>query len=59
MAAVSCFTAYFDDGKPPTRATDYIIPHDLHPLLILLENRAGVASSVFRREVFDRFHYNE
>jgi len=59
VAAVSCFAAYFDDGKPPTQPAEYIIPYDLHPLLILLENRAGVACSMFRREAFDRFRYNE
>jgi glycosyltransferase involved in cell wall biosynthesis len=59
VAAVSCFAAYFADGKSPEQPVDYIIPYDLHPLLILLENRAGVACSMFRREVFDRFRYNE
>ena len=59
LAAVSCFVGYFPDGQRPDRAVDYVIPYDLHPLLIVLENRAGVACSVFRREVFDCVHYDE
>ena len=59
LAAVSCCVACFADGKPPTQVTDYIAPYDLHPLLILLENRAGDACAMFRREVFERIRYCE
>ena len=59
VVAVTCFLACFPDGKPPTRVADYIAPYDLHPLLILLENRAGDACAMFRREIFDRFRYCE
>jgi glycosyltransferase involved in cell wall biosynthesis len=59
VSAVSCFVSYFADGRAPEEIIDYVIPYDLHPLLIALENRAGVACSIFRREVFDRFQYNE
>ena len=59
LAAVSCFVSYFRDGDPPETHIDYVIPYDLHPLLITLENRAGVACSLFRREVFEALRYNE
>jgi glycosyltransferase involved in cell wall biosynthesis len=59
VAAVTCFLACFADGTPPTRVADYIAPYDLHPLLIALENRAGDACAMFRREIFDRFRYQE
>jgi glycosyltransferase involved in cell wall biosynthesis len=59
LAAVSCFVGYFQDGEPPDQIVDYVIPYDLHPILITLENRAGVACSLFRRKVFERFRYDE
>lgn len=59
VLAVSCFVSYFADGQPPEQIIDYVIPYDLHPAMITIENRAGVACSVFRREVFERFQYNE
>jgi glycosyltransferase involved in cell wall biosynthesis len=59
LAAVTPFVSYFADGQPPEQIIDYAIPYDLHPLLITLENRAGVACSVFRRDVFDRLRYDE
>jgi glycosyltransferase involved in cell wall biosynthesis len=59
LAAVSCFVGYFQDGEPPDQIIDYVIPYDLHPILITLENRAGVACSLFRRKVFEHFRYDE
>ena len=59
LAAVSCYVSYFNDGSSFNQIIDYVIPYDLNPLLITLEDRAGVACSVFRKEVFDRFQYNE
>ena len=59
LAAVSCYVSYFVDGDEPTAICDYVIPYDLLPPLIYLENRAGVAASVFRRSVFEQHHYDE
>jgi glycosyltransferase involved in cell wall biosynthesis len=59
LASVSCFVSYFNDERSAEEICDYVIPYDLNPLLITLENRAGVACSLFRREVFERFSYNE
>jgi glycosyltransferase involved in cell wall biosynthesis len=58
VSAVSCYVSYFADGQPPEQIIDYVIPYDLNPVLISLENRAGVACSIFRRDVFKRFSYN-
>ena len=59
LAAVSCFVSFFRDGEPPTATVNYLVPYDLHPILIALENRVGGAVSVFRRTVFDRVRYDE
>ncbi len=59
LEAVSSYVSYFQDGTAPQDAVDYVIPYDLHPVLIAVENRAGVACSVFRRRLFDRFFYDE
>ena len=59
LDAVSCYVSYFTDGHDPADICDYVIPYDLIPPLIFLENRAGVAASVFRRSVFERHHYDE
>jgi glycosyltransferase involved in cell wall biosynthesis len=53
LVGLSCFVNFFLDGEPPDRHCDYVIPYDLLPELIGLENRAGVAGSVFRRSLFD------
>lgn len=58
LAAVSCFAAYFADGSPPEEVIDYVIAYDLDPLLITLENRAGVAGSVFRRTALPDVAYS-
>jgi len=50
---------FFDDGTGPDAAVDYVIPYDLDPRLITLENRAGTAGSVFRRRVFEHHRYAE
>jgi glycosyltransferase involved in cell wall biosynthesis len=59
LEAVSCLVSYFDDGQSSRRVVDYVIPYPLDPLLITLENRAGVAGSVFRRRVFATRRYDE
>lgn len=59
LAAVSSFVSFFADGQPSEQIIDYVIPYDLDPLLITVENRAGVACSIFRRELFDSFSYDE
>ena len=59
LDAVSTYVSFFRDGSDPKHRIDYVIPYDLDDLLIFAENRAGVACSLFRREVFDRFHYSE
>ncbi len=59
LAAVSCFVTYFQDQQPVEQVIDYVIPYDLHPLLIIAENRAGVACSIFRRTVLEAHRYNE
>ncbi len=59
LAAVSCYVSYFADGRDPVDAIDYVIAYDLDPLLITLENRAGVAGSVFRRSALPKGGYAE
>lgn len=59
LAAVSCYVSYFADGRDPGDAIDYVIAYDLDPLLITLENRAGVAGSVFRRSAMPKGGYAE
>lgn len=59
LDAVSTFTSFFQDGSDPRNQIDYVIPYDLDSLLIFLENRAGVACSMFRRSLFDCFKYTE
>ena len=58
LHAVSCFVGWFADGQAPSDVCDYVIPYDLLSPAVYLENRAGVAASVFRREVFERHHYD-
>lgn len=59
LVAVSCLVSYFADGQSPDTVIDYVIAYDLDPLLITLENRAGVAGSVFRRSVLSQIGYSE
>jgi len=59
LDAVSCYVSYFDNGHLPEEICDYVIPYDLLVPSVFLENRAGVACSVFRRTVFERHRYNE
>jgi glycosyltransferase involved in cell wall biosynthesis len=59
LAAVSCYASWFEDGTAPEAICDWVIPYDLQEPLIYVENRAGVAASVFRREVFARYRYDE
>lgn len=59
LSAVSCFVTFFADGQSAEQTIDYVIPYDLHAVLITFENRAGVACSVFRRNVFERLSYSE
>jgi glycosyltransferase involved in cell wall biosynthesis len=58
LAAVSCYVTFFSDGSDPRQVIDYVIPYDLDATLIFSENRAGVACSLFRASVFDRFSYD-
>ena len=59
LDAVCTYVSFFRDGASPLGQIDYVIPYDLDDLLIFAENRAGVACSLFRREVFDRYTYSE
>jgi glycosyltransferase involved in cell wall biosynthesis len=59
LDAVSSYVGYFDDGCRPEDVCDYVIPYDLLVPALFLENRAGTASSVFRRAVFERHSYDE
>jgi glycosyltransferase involved in cell wall biosynthesis len=59
LAAVSCFASYFLDGDTPSSIIDYVIAYDLNPLLISLENRAGVAGSIFCRAHLPNTGYAE
>lgn len=59
LAATSCFVGYFADGGQVEEVIDYVIAYDLDPLLITLENRAGVAGSVFRRTALPQPAYSE
>ena len=59
LDAASTYVSFFRDGASPSVQIDYVIPYDLDDLLIFAENRAGVACSLFRREVFDRYPYSE
>jgi glycosyltransferase involved in cell wall biosynthesis len=57
LDAMACYAAFFED--PQTLApVDYVVPYELDPVLIALENRAGVASTMFRRSVFDDLAYD-
>ena len=58
LSAVSCFVEYFEDETTLT-PVDFIAPYDLDPVLITLENQAGVASSMLRTEVFADVRYDE
>ncbi len=58
LDVVSCYVRFFEDSTT-LAPVDFVVPYDLDPLLIALENRAGVASSMFRREVFDDLRYDE
>jgi glycosyltransferase involved in cell wall biosynthesis len=59
LAAVSCFVSFFFDGTPSSSTVNYLVPYDLHPILVALENRVGGAVSMFRRGVFDHVRYDE
>jgi glycosyltransferase involved in cell wall biosynthesis len=59
LTAVNSFVNFFLDGTRPDETIDYVIPYDLVYPLILIENRAGVACSVFRAEIFKKISYNE
>ena len=59
LDALSTYTSFFQDGGDARNQIDYVIPYDLDPVLIFLENRAGVATSMFRRKLFDEFRYDE
>ena len=59
LIAVSCYVNFFEDGQKPESIFDYVIPYDLNPLLITRENRAGVASSLFKKEIFELVTYDE
>ncbi len=59
LEGVSFFTSFFADGGDPRAPVDYVIPYDLNRLLIMLENRAGTATSAFRKSVFDEDAYDE
>ena len=58
LDAVSCYTKFFED-ESTREPVDWVIPYDLDPVLLALENRAGVASSMFRRSLFDEVRYDE
>jgi glycosyltransferase involved in cell wall biosynthesis len=58
LDAVSCYTKFFED-ESTREPVDWVIPYDLDPVLLTLENRAGVASSMFRRSVFEDVRYDE
>jgi hypothetical protein len=58
LDAVSCYASFFED-ELSLEPVDYVVPYNLDPVLITLENRAGVASSMFRRTVFDSLSYDE
>lgn len=59
LDAVSTYVSFFRDGSSHAEEIDYVIPYDLDDLLIFAENRAGVACSLFRKQVFERFSYSE
>lgn len=59
LTAVNCYVNFYEDGKIRTEHLDYVIPYDLNPQMIFIENRAGVASSMFRKEIFEKISYNE
>lgn len=59
LAAVSCYVNFFHDGDAPSSAIDYVIPYDLNEVMITCENRAGVATSLFRKDVFSSISYDE
>lgn len=58
LSAVSCYVSFFED-ESTLAPVDYVVPYELDPVLVTLENRAGVASSMFRRAVFDSLRYDE
>ncbi|WP_162141536.1 glycosyltransferase [Desulfoscipio gibsoniae] len=59
LAAVSCYVNFFNDGEEPTSIIDYVIPYDLNEVMITCENRAGVATSLFRKDIFSFISYDE
>lgn len=59
LSAISTYCSFFEDGSDARNQIDYVIPYDLDPLLIFLENRAGVAASMFRKKVFETHRYDE
>jgi glycosyltransferase involved in cell wall biosynthesis len=59
LKAVNSYVNFFMDGSHPNNIVDYVIPYDLNDKLILIENRAGVACSVFRTETLREIKYNE
>jgi glycosyltransferase involved in cell wall biosynthesis len=59
LVAVNSYVNFFMDGTDAGAIIDYVIPYDLNKSLILIENRAGVACSIFRSDIFKKVKYNE
>jgi len=59
LGFVSCIAALFREGASPRRPRQWIVPYDPSLALLLLENGAGTAGSVFRREVLQGHPYDE
>ena len=59
LTAVNSYVNFFKDGESHTEYIDYVIPYDLIPELIFIENRAGVATSLFRKSIYNTIRYDE
>jgi glycosyltransferase involved in cell wall biosynthesis len=59
ITAVNSYVNFFRDGESPIEYIDYVIPYDLIPELIFIENRAGVATSLVRKSIYNTIQYDE
>jgi len=59
LGFVSCISSLFVDGRPSERERAWIVPYDPDFAMLCLENGAGTAAAVFRRELLERHPYRE
>lgn len=59
LTYVTSISGLFDDGKSPEDPSDWIIPYDPTPGMLMYENGAGTAAGIFRRSVLIDFPYRE